>query len=349
MATYLQNAWYAAALGRELTDEGAVGRMLLGDHIVLYRTSSGDPVALFDRCPHRFAQLHLGEVVEDQIQCPYHGLRFNPQGACAFNPHGSGAIPTRASVRSYPVVERHGAVWIWMGDRNLADPSLIPELRILDHSDQNARACDRMHILANYELVTDNLMDLSHADFVHTPREHRNGHWGRLKADVTRGERSIRSVWSHRTDQLPPFFRATLRHPDGMADQVFDMTWRAPSNMLLRITVRHADYPLSAGAEYAMALLVTPETEASCHMFVLTVRNWSTNDADLNAEMMASLMHGLRSEDQPILESVQRSMGTADLWSLDPLSFGCDSGGVQARRKLRQLIEAEKDETGSDR
>lgn len=117
--------------------------------------------------------------------------------------------------------------------------------------------------------------------------------------------------------------------------------------MLLRITVRDADSPLSAGAEYVIAYLVTPETEVSCHMFVLTVRNWATEDAALNETMILSLMDGFRNEDRPVLESVQESMGGAELWSLDPVTFACDSGAVQTRRVLHQLITAAEEAKGA--
>jgi vanillate O-demethylase monooxygenase subunit len=65
------------------------------------------------------------------VECPYHGLRFGTDGACVLNPHGSGRIPATLAVRSYPVVERHTMLWIWMGTDD-ADPDLIPDFSYLD-------------------------------------------------------------------------------------------------------------------------------------------------------------------------------------------------------------------------
>src|ERR1700730_12007585 len=85
---FLRNCWYVASWSSELASV-PLGRRILDEPIVMYRLSSGEPVALSGRCPHRFAPLHLGKVIEDRIQCPYHGLRFNSLGACVFNPQGN--------------------------------------------------------------------------------------------------------------------------------------------------------------------------------------------------------------------------------------------------------------------
>ena len=80
---------------------------------MLYRGAAGQPVALADSCPHRFAPLSKGKLHGDEIQCLYHGLRFAADGRCVHNPHGP--VPGAARVRSYPVRKHAGMVWIWMG------------------------------------------------------------------------------------------------------------------------------------------------------------------------------------------------------------------------------------------
>ena len=78
---YLKNAWYAAAWNHEVST-GTLARTLLDEFVVFYRDETGKPVALADRCPHRFAPLSRGKVSGGIIECPYHGLRFNAAGAC---------------------------------------------------------------------------------------------------------------------------------------------------------------------------------------------------------------------------------------------------------------------------
>ena len=118
--TYLRNCWYAAAWSHEVVGTRPLARQLLGEHVVLFRTETGTLTLLADRCPHRFAPLSMGKVVGETIQCPYHGLRFGTDGACAHNPHYD-ALPKAAQVKSWPVLERHGMIWCWPGDAP-ADP-----------------------------------------------------------------------------------------------------------------------------------------------------------------------------------------------------------------------------------
>src|SRR3977135_4689040 len=114
---YLRNAWFVAAWSDDLADGQLLARTILKEPGVLYRKSDGHVAALQDRCPHRFAPLSMGKVVNgDSIQCPYHGLEFDASGVCVLNPHGSKNIPPRARVRSYPGTEKHKAIRIWRGE-----------------------------------------------------------------------------------------------------------------------------------------------------------------------------------------------------------------------------------------
>ena len=128
--TFARNGWYCAALTAEVGDT-PMARRILNQPIMLVRDAVGDVRAIGDRCPHRFAPLHQGVRDDDTIECPYHGLRFDLNGACVFNPHGQGRIPAAAHVPSYPVVER---------DQLL--PLLEDSLRRLHLSDLRAASRD---------------------------------------------------------------------------------------------------------------------------------------------------------------------------------------------------------------
>jgi phenylpropionate dioxygenase-like ring-hydroxylating dioxygenase large terminal subunit len=165
---FLRNAWYVAAWDTEVTN-APLARTLLGEPVVLFRTQNGRTAALEDRCCHRHVPLSLGSVIEDELQCGYHGLRFDATGACVAVP-GQTKVPPGAKVRSFPVVERHGWIWIWMGDPARADATVIPDWWWMDHPDwQVVRGNEGrpLHIKCHYELITDNLLDLSHLSFVH--------------------------------------------------------------------------------------------------------------------------------------------------------------------------------------
>ncbi len=165
---FLRNAWYVAAWDTEIGRE-PLARTLLGEPVVLFRTRDGRAVALEDRCCHRHLPLSLGSVIGDELQCGYHGLRFDAAGACVAVP-GQTTVPPGAMVRSYPVVERHGWVWIWMGDAARADAAAIPDWWWMDHADWKVVRGNEgrpLHIRCHYELITDNLLDLTHLSFVH--------------------------------------------------------------------------------------------------------------------------------------------------------------------------------------
>lgn len=119
---FVRNTWYCAAWSESI-GRGPIQRKFLGEAIVLYRSESGDPVALSNRCPHRFAPMHKGCLKGDAIECPQHGLRVEPSAACVYNPHGDGKIPRAAKLKPFPPHERDGIVWIWMGETEKADPA----------------------------------------------------------------------------------------------------------------------------------------------------------------------------------------------------------------------------------
>src|SRR5262245_57370493 len=123
---FIRNTWYIAAEPQEVTAR-PLARTILEKPVVLFRTESGKAVALEDRCPHRFAPLSLGKVIGERIQCGYHGAQFDASGACALVP-GQNIVPPKARVVSYPIVEKHGYVWIWPGDpAGAGDLSSIPD------------------------------------------------------------------------------------------------------------------------------------------------------------------------------------------------------------------------------
>ncbi|HEX5497931.1 MAG TPA: Rieske 2Fe-2S domain-containing protein, partial [Thermomicrobiales bacterium] len=158
MTEFLRNAWYVATWAADLAQSPRPARVL-NLKLALHRDDAGRPVALGDVCPHRFAPLHRGRVVDGALECPYHGLRFGSDGRCVHNPHGD-TIPESARVRGFPVVERHGLVWVWPGDAAAADPARIPDFGHLTAPRYRTIHGDYV-TAAYYETFTDNLMDLS--------------------------------------------------------------------------------------------------------------------------------------------------------------------------------------------
>src|SRR6185312_9140275 len=109
----LRNAWYIAAWADEVGDT-PLARRICNDPVVLFRDRNGRAAALADRCCHRSAPLSLGRVVEEGIECGYHGLVIDGAGCCVKVP-GQRLIPDEARVKTYPLVEKNQLVWLWMG------------------------------------------------------------------------------------------------------------------------------------------------------------------------------------------------------------------------------------------
>ncbi len=162
---HVRNAWYVAAWVEDLEGGKPFAMSILDEPIVLYRTASGKAVALEDRCVHRLAPLSLGRCEGDNLRCMYHGLLFDRDGQCIEIP-GQERIPAKAKVRTYPVVARHGWLWVWMGDAARADEALIPP--VIGHDDPDwimGRGSQDWE--ASAHLVGNNLLDFSHLPFVH--------------------------------------------------------------------------------------------------------------------------------------------------------------------------------------
>ena len=210
---YPLNAWYAAAWDHEV-GRNLLAKTVAGRPIVFYRTTADRAVALADACWHRLAPLSMGKLRgDDEIMCGYHGICYDADGRATFMP-AQDTINPSATVHSYPVVERHRYVWVWPGDPALADPDLVPDLFWNDHPDWAADG-KTIHVNCSYQLIVDNLMDLTHEQFVHGGSI---GHEALSDSDfeVTHTDRTVTvTKWMLGIDP-PPVWKQALndRFPD---------------------------------------------------------------------------------------------------------------------------------------
>jgi len=122
---FLRDFWHIAALSGEVKRE-LLARTIMDEPVLMYRQLDGTIVALHDRCIHRRVSLSAGRLIDDRVQCGYHGLEFDGSGKCVHIP-GQTQIPPQARVKTYPTVERDGVVWIWMGDATTAETTQVPD------------------------------------------------------------------------------------------------------------------------------------------------------------------------------------------------------------------------------
>jgi vanillate O-demethylase monooxygenase subunit len=343
--TWLRNAWYVAAWSDDLAGGQLLGRTILKEPIVFYRKSNGDVAALADVCPHRFAPLHMGRLIPgDGVRCPYHGLEFGPSGACIRNPHGARNIPARATIRSYPVIEKHKAIWIWMGDQP-ADAAKVPDFSVLDNVPQlHATKRDRIAIRANYALIIDNLLDLSHTSYLH---EGTLGNQDTVESEIAVEQDGDDVIVSrHARNATPPGLFAILMpaHPPRV-DKFTRMHWMPPSNLRPITGICRPGASPDSGTGYHAIHMLTPETERTTHYFFTAVRfNVLTADDALNAQLQERIAtarrHAFEHEDAPVIEAQQQIIDAAGT-PLDPITLTIDAGPVRYKQVLQRLIRAE--------
>lgn len=187
---YVRNAWYVACWSMDLTQGMPFGIRILDEPVVIYRGESGLLVALEDRCVHRLAPLSLGRCEGDRLRCMYHGMLYAPGGEVVEIP-GQQQIPSQARVRSYPVVELHSWVWVWMGDPALADKALIPPAVGFDNPNY-ILGRGQLDYEAEARLINDNLLDFSHLSFVHASSFQSGPEFAANPGKITPLERGIR-------------------------------------------------------------------------------------------------------------------------------------------------------------
>lgn len=348
--TFLRNVWYVAAWGHEVPTNRPFKRTLLGEQVVMFRDSSGIVQALFDRCPHRFVPLSKGTIHGDSLQCCYHGLEFDGSGACTRNPHGDCRIPAAAKVKAYPVIERYSAIWIWMGDPEKADATLIPDFKSID-PERRFVGKDYLLARANYELETDNILDLSHIEFLH-PGTLGSDAVRSAKTEVIQDGNTVYSRRLTRNERLMPSLEQRYGIAEGqIVDRWLDTRWNAPAVMELWVGVARAgaEDPRSVGKQTPFVHLFTPETHTTTHYWFATsypirMGEKGRKRAD---EDVKYLRAPFEQEDLPTLEAQQQSMGDTDFWSLKPILLASDGAAVRVRRVLGALIKAEQEQEGA--
>lgn len=337
---YLKKAWYVAAISSEVKDEGLFHRKILGKSVLIYRLADGSAVALHDRCPHRFAPLHLGKRVGDEVSCAYHALRFNAQGTCTHNPHGNGNIPKAAHVDTFSLIEKYGFIWIWM-DRSEADPALLPDFSPLDEGHPNAVAQTHMYLHANYELIIDNVMDLSHIDHVHGEIITTRGKLSPIVPRVRSTASNISARWEWSQTPALLIFNSFLLRPEDEAQHYFDITWSAPANIQLSVGAVQDGKGFDQGISQYDLHTCTPEDEFHTHYYFATRRNHIVDDAEYNEMKIKAMHRAFEDEDGPLITAVQAEMGDARFFDMNPVLMSNDVAPVKVRRLLQTMIAAE--------
>ena len=337
--SWIRNGWYVAAWDGEVGRE-PLARTLLNIPVFLYRKLDGTPVALRDACPHRLLPLSMGIKEGDSIRCKYHGLKLGPDGAVEEMPIRTSKVSERLCVETYPVVERHRFLWIWLGDKEKADADLIPDLWpcstpgwVFDGG--------YSPVAADWRLMADNLMDLTHETYVHAGSI---GQIELMEAPIETEETDSRVFvrrWMPGVD-APPFWALALKQ-SGKVDRWQICEFIPPSCIIIDVGVA----PVGRGATIEkhdqgvrgfVIDALTPETATSMHYFWGMARNFATDDPGFTNRFKTQ-QGGVFAQDVEVLEAQQRSIDANPDLKLRNLNV--DAGGVLTRRMVDRLIAAE--------
>jgi vanillate O-demethylase monooxygenase subunit len=333
---FLRNAWYMAAWSHEV-GESLLRRRLLGDPVLLYRKGDGGVAAMIDRCPHRYAPLSAGKRDGDTITCAYHGLQFAADGACVGNPF-SDKVP-KAHVRAFPAVERDGIVWFWPGEAIRADEALIPDFSALFIEGQGDPLTGLLPMGAPYEFGTDNLMDLSHIEFVHKGSFAGRGVIFAGEHEVVAEGTRLHSNWW--MPGVPaPGHTYGIYPPDMVTDHWLEMRWDPPASMLLEIGACPTGGGRAGGVIVWQAHILTPATAETTHYFWATTRPGPASEEG-DRMLTALLVQAFSEEDKPIIEAAYDNLDGTDFWDGGPVSLRVDAGGTRARRMIQKLKKEE--------
>ncbi len=349
LRTFPKDHWYVIARSVDVAHE-LLARQVCGERLVLFRTTEGDVVALADRCSHRRFPLSQGALVGDEVQCGYHGLRFDCAGTCTWAP-GQDRIPSRADVPARPVVEVGSWVWVWMGDPARPDHDALPATPWFE--DPAWSSVDGLEPLAaHYGLLIDNLLDLSHETFLHagfigtpevaeTPIE-TTTEQSPSGAPVVHVSRHMSGV------ECPPFY-ASSTGLESPIDRWQDIDYHPPGYYQLNVRVAPVgSEPGADGNDHERAAhmkvlyAITPVDECNTLDFWAVCRDFAVGDETVD-RLLTDMNRTVVLQDVVALDLLQSRLDEERRAGTDgsEVSFKFDTGGLTGRRVLAQLTAEE--------
>jgi vanillate O-demethylase monooxygenase subunit len=333
---YPRNQWYVAAFADEIGEGKLLRRTLLDIPVVLYRSDAGDPVALYDRCPHRGLPLSMGTQVGDRVRCGYHGMEFGPDGRCAHIPSQAGT-PASMSVPHYPLIERWKWLWIWMGDPAKVDPELVPDHNWLGVTREGYTATPffMMEMAANYQYLHDNLLDTSHLTYLHpgvldTGEMASSSFWAEEKGQVLRLGRDTPNLTFE--GPVAHYFRV---EENKVYDRSLVTETFVPSISIGKQSIRDPADPSAPPIELYAINALTPASKKETHVFHAQVTSfdpqWQSGDFD-NVKMILD-------QDKVAAEALQERYD--QYGDTDERSVKSDQAGITCRRMISAMAENE--------
>ncbi|HEX2546578.1 MAG TPA: aromatic ring-hydroxylating dioxygenase subunit alpha [Ramlibacter sp.] len=337
-APFPADRWWVAGFGWELKDR-PLARTLLNIPMVLFRTPDGKVGALEDRCCHKELPLSMGTVEEDGLRCGYHGLLFDCSGTCLQIP-GQDVIPAKARVRAFDLRERDQILWVWYGSTPDSRPDCEPPAYEF-HSRADFRfGGGVVHYDAPYQLVHDNLMDLSHLGYVHLKTIGGNARAHMNAATTVSQEGEMVRVVRHLLHSDPPPTYAQAWPFRGKIDRWQEIDFHVTHVRIWTGAVDEGsasvDDPDRVGFHMRGFHGVTPETNETCHYLWSIATNPQPGRADVT-QLVVDQTEATFLEDKVIIEAQWKNQ---QRFGFGPqVAIHVDAGPNRARRVIERLAQ----------
>jgi vanillate O-demethylase monooxygenase subunit len=333
---FAKNCWYIAALGTEL-GRALTKRTIANEAIVMYRTTDGRPAAFLDRCPHRLVPLSMGRLVGDAIECGYHGITFDCTGKCIRIP-GEEKVPEHFRAEAYPLVERYGFVWIWLGEPAKADPSLLPKDLRWQEEPGWCPLADYFYVGAHNQLLIDNLLDLSHEAFLH------QGTIGNQAVGETPAKTTIKGdyveVERFMPNCTPPKLFVEAADFTTNIDRYQRFYFVPPCTVIIEVwAVPAGTKDKSKGLVWWVINSLTPETDRSTHYFWALPRHFKQDDQEMTEMLRAGIMKTF-TEDRAMIEAQQKILDRVPL-EARTVYTKADQAPARARQIVADMVTRE--------
>ncbi|AJY74091.1 aromatic ring-hydroxylating oxygenase subunit alpha [Paenibacillus beijingensis] len=312
----LMKEWLPAAYATDVKD-APFGVILMGERIVLFRTSEGIH-AWKDLCIHRGAALSLGKVVDDTLVCPYHGWRYDGTGGCVLIPqqNPNQAITKQARAITYEACEANGIIWVRLESGSATRPPVFTEFE--DESFHMA-FCDTYELKAAAPRVIENFLDVGHLAFLHEGYLGDSAYPEISDYTVNTSEEGIRSS---EIDVFQP-------DPDGRGRPV---TARYIYEVLKPTVARLKKTDPDTSSTFSILFAVMPVQPTVSKVFVVLGRNYAFDVPDKQFTDFQTL---ILSQDEIVLESQRPELLPLDLQA--ELHLKCDRLSIAYRKWLVEL------------
>lgn len=308
----LVHDWHVIARSPEIIEGQPYRARLLGEDLVIWRC--GERLMVWqDLCIHRGTRLSLGKIIDDRIQCPYHGWTYNADGQCVHMPaHPGQTPPTKARVKAYKAVERYGWVWVTLGE---------PKQDIPYFAEWHDDSFRKIHsgpypYNASAPRAVENFLDVAHFPFVHEGYLGDQAHAEIADYEVVTDENGVtaRDITIWQPD------------PDGTGvGKLVSYTYRVYRPLTVYFVKQMQQ-------QFAIYFSVTPVDEIGCIGWMCMVMNYAH---DLPAQQIIEFQDKVTAQDVPIVESQRPELLPLDLQA--ELHLRSDRTSIAYRKWLNEL------------